>query len=105
MARTQNNMVGATPDGRHGVTYSSPTSAWENWGRQWGKRIDGVGNDADLFLQRLAMDNRGVAGAVDNRGPYNTQKPPYGSRDWKKNSRGAIQSARRLLPFWLASGC
>lgn len=107
MARNQNNPVGATPNGVNGVTYASPSSAWQNWGQQWGPRINGVGGDADLFLNRLLMDNRGVEGAVDQRGPYNTQKAgkTHGSPDWKRNTRGAIDSVRERLPFWLASGC
>lgn len=106
MARTQNNMVGATPNGVKGVTYSSPSSAWQNWGRQWGPRVRGVGGDADLFLNRLAIDNRHAVGAVDRRGPYNTQDPAtYGSQDWMRNSRGGINTAIRRLAFWRASGC
>jgi len=106
MARTQNNVFGAPPNGVDGVTYSSPTSAWQNWGRQWGKRIDGVGSDADLFLQRLAADNQHAAGAIDKRGPYNTQKTEsHGDPDWMSKSRKTIDSVRKRLPFWFASGC
>jgi hypothetical protein len=106
MARAQNNIAGATPDGTHGVTYRSAESAWQHWGQQWGKRINGAGDDADLFLRRLAMNNQGVPGAVDNRGTYNTQDTSTkGSPDWMPNSRSAINSVRRRLPFWLASGC
>jgi len=106
LARAQNNIAGATPNGVNGVTYSSPSSAWQNWGKQWGKRIDGVGSDADLFLQRLATDNQKAPGAIDRRGPYNTQKTSsHGDPNWARSSRQAIESVRRRLPFWLASGC
>jgi hypothetical protein len=107
MNAAQNNPFGATPNGTNGVDYDSISSAWKNWDKQWGPRIQGTGSDPDLFLNRLLMDNRGVEGAVDQRGPYNTQKAgkTNGSPDWKHNTRRTVDSVREHLPFWLASGC
>jgi hypothetical protein len=106
MARIKNNPFGATPDGVNPVPYDSVSSAWDKWGQQWGRRIKGVGSDADKFLKELVKDNRHAQGADDNRGPYNTQDTQtYGSPDWIPSSRGAVTGVRKRLPRWLAAGC
>lgn len=58
MARELNNPFGATPDSRTGTNYSSPDSAWNNWGEQWGPRIRGVGSDKEGFIDQAAGRKR-----------------------------------------------
>ncbi|CAN5639015.1 hypothetical protein BH10PSE14_BH10PSE14_00160 [soil metagenome] len=94
--RHQKNPFGATPDGKTPVSYSSIASAWENWGEQWGPRVAGVGDNADLFTTRLQMDNRSVVGAVDRRGQYNSETPEA----WKKSVMDTIHSVRRRMAKW-----
>lgn len=107
MYRNHHNPFGATPDGTSGVDYKSLASAWDNWDRQWGPRIQGTSKDTSLFVQDLLKDNRKVNGAVDQRGPYNTLKPGQtnGNPKWPSGVSGTIAGVRRRLPIWLNSGC
>jgi flagellum-specific peptidoglycan hydrolase FlgJ len=95
-ARNNNNTIGATPDGKTPVFYPSIAAAWEKWGEQWGPRIAGVGDDADLFTTRLQTDNRRAVGAVDRRGKYNSATPEA----WKKQVMDTIDSVRRRMAKW-----
>lgn len=97
--RDQKNPFGATPDGSTPVTYPSIAAAWEKWGEQWGPRVVGVGNDADLFTTRLQTDNRKAVGAVDQRGKYNSATPAA----WKKAVMDTIASVRRRTARWDAA--
>lgn len=107
MYRLHHNPFGATPDGTDGVDYNSLASAWDNWDRQWGPRIQGTGDDTALFEKDLLKDNRHVSGAVDQRGPYNTLKPgkTNGNPKWPSGVAGTIAGVRKRLPIWLESGC
>lgn len=107
MYRNHHNPFGATPDGTHGVGYNSLASAWDNWDRQWGRRIQGTAGDTGTFIHNLLQDNRGASGAVDQRGPYNTLKPgkTNGTPEWPSRVSKTIASVRRRLPIWLESGC
>jgi hypothetical protein len=106
MSAARHNPFGATPNGTTGVRYKSIDSAWDNWGRQWGPRIQGTGTDPAAFVRELLKDNRKVIGGTDQRGPYNTLKTSTkGSPDWLPGTLGAIAGVRKRLPVWLASGC
>lgn len=107
MYRNKHNPFGATPDGINGVGYDSLGSAWDNWDRQWGPRIEGTGSDTDAFLRDLLKDNRGVPGAVDQRGPYNSLRAgkTHGNPNWPSSVAGTIAGVRKRLPIWLDSGC
>lgn len=103
MYQSQNNPFGATPGGfsTPGITYNSFNSAWANWGRQWGPRVAGTGNNASLFVSRLAMNNQGTTGRMDTRGAYNTQnRATGGDPNWGQSVQGAIASARRRGAEW-----
>jgi flagellum-specific peptidoglycan hydrolase FlgJ len=95
-ARFQNNPIGATPDGSTPVSYPTIAAAWEAWGKQWGPRIVGVGDDAGLFTTRLLTDNRKAVGAVDRRGRYNSVTPAA----WKKQVMDTAESVRRRMARW-----
>lgn len=108
MARAQNNPFGATPGGFNtpGVTYNSLGSAWQSWGNQWGPRVRNVGSDVSLFIGNLTIDNQGVVGAVDQRGPYNTQNVlTGGDPNWANLVAGSIAGVRQRLPVWQAGRC
>jgi len=106
MNAKQNNPFGATPNGTKGVHYNSIESAWDNWDRQWGPRIQGTGTDPAAFVRELLKDNRKVVGGTDQRGPYNTQKTDTkGDPRWRSVALGTIAGVRKRLPIWLASGC
>jgi hypothetical protein len=94
--RDQRNPFGATPNGSDPVTYPSIADAWQAWGRQWGPRIAGVGDDADQFTTRLLRDNRKAVGAVDRRGKYNSKTPAK----WKTSVMDTIDSVRRRTAVW-----
>lgn len=95
MAHKLNNISGATPHAKAGVSYDTLESAWEHWGKEWGPRIAGVGSDADLFTSRLLIDNRKAVGASDTRGSYNSENP-----DWKPTIMRQITDVRRKLKKW-----
>jgi hypothetical protein len=106
MNRKQNTPFGATPNGTKGVRYDSIDSAWENWDRQWGPRIQGTGSDQAAFVRELLKDNRKVVGGTDQRGPYNTlDKRTNGNPYWLPKTLSSIAGVRKRLPIWLASGC
>jgi hypothetical protein len=103
MYLNQFNPFGATPNGVTGVTYSSYASAWTNWGKQWGPRVTGVGNNVGAFVADLLEDNQGNPGAVDQRGPYNSVNPTYGA-----SLTATINSVQVRIPEALAAfspGC
>jgi hypothetical protein len=108
MATTQNNPFGATPGGfsTPGITYNSYSSAWQNWGNQWGARVNNVGGNVGQFINNLALDNQGVVGGSDTRGPYNTQNAATGGNpNWANLVTGAISGVQSRLPVWQKSGC
>ena len=101
MMQEQNNPHGATPDGAKGVSYPSVPAAWESWGRQWGPRIQGAGEDAPLFIQKLQEDNRQKPNAVNRRGAYNSAHPAQ----WAKGVADGVIGVRRRLADWRKYGC
>jgi RHS repeat-associated protein len=103
MYRNQNDPFGATPNGTDGVTYSSYSSAWNNWGSQWGARVTNVGSNTSAFVGNLLMNNQGRPGAVDQRGSYNSVNPGWGG-----SVTATIGSVQARLPDALAAfspGC
>lgn len=108
MSLTQHNPFGATPNGfaTKGITYNSYASAWQNWGNQWGNRVQDVGSDQNAFINQLKKDNQGAKNQEDVRGPYNTEVAKTGGDPaWSNKIRGSIAGVRKRLPAWLASGC
>lgn len=107
MARNLNNPFGATPGGgtSAGIQYASTSSAWQSWGRQWGPRVAGVGGNSFAFVHYLGTDNRGLAGAVDSRGAYNSQIAPAGDPNWANAVMRSISGVRGPLANWLGRGC
>lgn len=102
-----NNPFGATPGGTgsSAVSYPSYADAWGNWMYEWGPRVQGVGSNAQLFVNRLVLDNRGRPG-TDNRGPYNTENPAtHGTPGWRQRVLGTIRSVQARLPTWLVVRC
>jgi len=81
-----------------GLRYSSYQAAWEQWAKDWGGRVMGIGSDANAFVTNLLRDNRGIFGPTiggDHRGAYNSEDP-----DWKDKVLRTIQSVRKRLPLW-----
>ncbi|HEX9466127.1 MAG TPA: glucosaminidase domain-containing protein [Alphaproteobacteria bacterium] len=71
-AAKANNPLGMRPDGHTPIEFPSGEAAWNEWGRQFGPRVLGIGSDADTFLDRLLEDHRSIYGPVrggDYRGP------------------------------------
>lgn len=94
--------LGLTPNGRTSNHYGSLAKAWQDWGRLWGPRVQGIGDDASKFIDRLAMDNEATTGPTfggDHRASYNPNRD-----DWAKKVAATIKSVRRRLPAWLGSG-
>lgn len=70
-AHYQNNPLGMRPDSHTPVAFPSTEAVWDEWGRQFGPRVLGVGSDATRFLDRLQEDHRNVYGptqGADYRG-------------------------------------
>jgi RHS repeat-associated protein len=104
--REQSNPFGATPLGgrSRGLTYRNFNDAWVDWGRDWGSRVFGVGSNAELFVDRLLIDNRG-GGGTDNRGAYNSLVAPAGDPNWPAGVLGTIAGVRGRYPQWQSNGC
>jgi hypothetical protein len=101
----KNNPFGATPggDSTAGLGYSSYSAAWNSWGAMWGPRVSGVGSNVNEFTGNLTEDNRGVFGAVDPRGSYNSEN--FG---WPNSVATTVNSVQARLPGALAAfspGC
>jgi hypothetical protein len=97
-AQKQNNPLGMRPNGHTPVAFPSTEAAWEEWGRQFGPRVLGLGGDVATFLNRLQEDHRQIYGPTqggDYRGPYNTENAL-----WKRDVAGTIAGIRRRLPLW-----
>jgi hypothetical protein len=93
-----NNPLGMRPDGHHPIQFPSTEAAWDEWGRQFGPRVLGVGRDANTFLDQLLEDHRSVYGPArggDYRGPYNSA-----NSNWRDGVARTIQGVRRRLPRW-----
>ncbi|KAK0332766.1 hypothetical protein LTR94_023609 [Friedmanniomyces endolithicus] len=90
----RNNPFGFTPDGdaTPGIPFDSFGSAWRAWGRNYGERVRNVGNNAELFISRLLIDNRNSVGGADRRGSYNSE-----NAEWSSTLSQTIERARRLL--------
>jgi hypothetical protein len=101
-ATMQNNPFGATPrgDATSGLSYPSLAAAWRNWNVQWGPRIQGIGSDAQSFVNRLLQDNRNSTTGVDRRGAYNSEE-----RRWRGDVLRTIQSVRNRFGTWMGSQC
>lgn len=107
-ARTMNNPFGATPGGTgsSAVGYRSYADAWGNWMYEWGGRVQGVGSNAQLFVNLLVQDNQGRTDRRDTRGPYNTENArTHGTPGWRGRVLAVIASVNRRLPLWLISRC
>ncbi len=102
MANSKWNPIGAAPNGYRPMTFGSNDAAWSYWAKTFGPRVRGVGDDASQFIGNLLIDNRGVAGAVDQRGAYNSLTSPEGDEKWPDKVGNVIRSVRNRLPQWLA---
>jgi RHS repeat-associated protein len=108
MYRNQYNPFGFTPSGdrTRGLTFQSYESAWNAWGRTYGPRVQGVGADANLFVDRLLINNQGLRQPTvggDSRGPYNSLVAPAGDPNWRAKTLGTITGVRRRLSDWNAA--
>jgi hypothetical protein len=102
-AQKQNNPLGMRPNGHTPIAFPSTEAAWEEWGRQFGPRVLGVGGDVATFLSRLQEDHRQIYGPTqggDYRGPYNNEPVQPDEPSWKDRVAGTIAGVRRRLPLW-----
>lgn len=105
-ATKRNNPLGLRPDGRTPIAFPSIQAAWDEWGREWGPRVLGVGGDVGTFLDQLQQDNRTLFGPTrggDYRGPYNSEQFQPGEKSWKERVPGTIAGVRKRLPLWQGS--
>lgn len=105
-AMKRNNPLGLRPDGQTPISFPSTQAAWDEWGREWGPRVLGIGGDVGTFLDRLQQDNRTLFGPTrggDYRGPYNSEQFSTDQPDWKTRVAGTIAGVRQRLPLWQGS--
>jgi hypothetical protein len=102
-SRNRNNIFGATPHGDRtpGSRYGSIGAGADRWNARWGPRINRIDTDVAAFLSALLHDNRNhPPGAVDDHGSYNSETP-----GWRSSVSDTIDSVRRRLGPFIASGC
>jgi hypothetical protein len=98
-AQTKGNPFGYIPKVGQPTTFLSPDQAWQQWAKTFGPRVQGVGSDAQRFLDSLQTDNRFVYGPTNDGGKYLGM---YNSTDphWSEEVGNTVQSVRDRLPQW-----
>jgi RHS repeat-associated protein len=79
----------------HMEGFSSPQENVDAWFRQWGGRVNGVGKDANLFVNRLEGED-----AAGHRIPGELQYNSYHEVYWKDLIRSGIGQMRMDVPVY-----
>ena len=98
------NVLGLRPDGHTGLNFKSFDECWAKFGKDWGNRIRGLGDNYEQIIASLLMDNRKAGpDAPDHRGPYNSEDENNNGQgvDWAKGVRDMLPGVIARFPLWM----